>query len=88
MHDVRIIANDLKMAGSLHNFLFRALEHWTTFDAIESGASFDQGEEEGPFSSDYVLICGAHFGRSNLSVSGGDHVSVFGQIRTVMDEWE
>jgi hypothetical protein len=38
-------------------------EDWSTFDIIESGASFDRKKEQGSFSSEYVGVCGTFFGR-------------------------
>jgi hypothetical protein len=58
-----LIEDRMKLISLLHVRTTFSSEHWTTFDAIESGASF--GQENGPcsHSSDYVLICGANFGR-------------------------
>jgi hypothetical protein len=38
-------------------------QDWITFDVIQSGASFDPKKEASPYSSKYVEICGAYFGR-------------------------
>jgi hypothetical protein len=59
-----LIEDRMKLISLLHVRTTFSSEHWTTFDAVESEASFvGQEEGEGPFGSDYVQICGAHFGR-------------------------
>lgn len=63
LQTVDLIEDHLKLISLLHVRTTFSSKHWTTFDAIESGTSF--GQENGPssHSSDYVLICGANFGR-------------------------
>jgi hypothetical protein len=58
-----LIEDRMKLISLLHARTIFSSEDWTTFDAIESGASFDQKKEPSPFSSKYVHICGAYFGR-------------------------
>jgi hypothetical protein len=58
-----LIEDRMKLISLLHVRTTFSSEHWTTFDAVESEASFGQENESSSHSSDYVLICGANFGR-------------------------
>jgi hypothetical protein len=59
-----LIEERMKLISLLHVRTTFSSEHWTAFDAIESGASFNKEKQQpSPFSSAYVLICGAYFGR-------------------------
>jgi hypothetical protein len=59
-----LIEERMKLISLLYVRTTFSSEHWTAFDAIESGASFNKEKEQpSPFSSAYVMVCGVYFGR-------------------------